>query len=379
MMIFLAMLKDAYRQLNSKRLFWVILALSGVVVLGYGSIGFNDAGMSVFFGLIKVDNPMFARDSFGAVLLYRGIFAQFILGLWLAWIATILALVSTAGVFPDFLADGAIDIVLSKPISRVKLFIFKYLSSLLFVILQVSVFCVGIFLCLGIRLGDWEPRIFLAIPLLTVFFSYLYSITTLVGVWTRSAMAALLITMLVWFGIFSLNAAENILNMVKTQVTIQAEQSEKNIARLETGIADLEAAEETEDSDTAITRLQVQIESLQEERDEKHAAVGKIERWHKPIRIVQSILPKTGETIGLLDRWLRRDTDINLTDLLSGNVEMDESGQLKRTQANEEREAERRIQAEYESRSEFYVVGTSLAFEGVLLGLAGLIFARRDF
>ena len=72
----------------------------------------------------------------------------------------------------------------------------KFATSLLFVLLQVTLFCVGVFLCMGIRLGDWEWKIFAAIPVVTLFFSYLFSVNVLFGVWTRSALAALLITMM---------------------------------------------------------------------------------------------------------------------------------------------------------------------------------------
>ncbi len=133
MRLFGAMLIDSYRELNSKKLFWVILAMSAMVVLTFGSIGFDETGMSMFFGLTHVENAMLTDGSFLASLVYRSIFATFMVGIWLAWIATILALVSTTTVFPDFVSGGAIDLVLSKPIRRVTLFFMKFVTSLLFV------------------------------------------------------------------------------------------------------------------------------------------------------------------------------------------------------------------------------------------------------
>ena len=44
-----------------------------------------------------------------------------------------------------------------------------------------------------------------------------------------------------------------------------------------------------------------------------------------------------------------------------------------------DRETMRRIQDDYESRSLWYVLGTSLLFEGCVLGLAALYFCRKDF
>ena len=44
-----------------------------------------------------------------------------------------------------------------------------------------------------------------------------------------------------------------------------------------------------------------------------------------------------------------------------------------------EREAGLRVQADYESRSSFYVIGTSLVFELVVLAGACFVFVRRDY
>ncbi|UCD76701.1 MAG: hypothetical protein JSV91_07195 [Phycisphaerales bacterium] len=378
MTVFLAMLLDAYRQLNSKKLFWVVLAISGIVVLFYGSIGFDDTGMSMFFGLTHIEDPMLTRDSFLSKLLYRSIFSTFILGLWLAWIATILALISTTAIFPDFLADGAIDIVLSKPVTRVKVFFFKYIASLLFVVLQVAIFCLGVFLCLGLRLSDWEWRIFAAIPLLTLFYSYLYSVNVLIGVWSRSTLTALLVTLLFWFGIFSTNAAETIVNRIKTQMIMEVEGNDRDIARMEVSLGGLQSNQVPADS-PARANLQRSLESTRSDRDERQVLIDKIERWHKPVRVLQAIMPKTGETIGLLDRWLRRDTDINIMDILDGAVAVDESGRYRRTQGDEDREIERRLESEAETRSDWYIIGTSLAFEAVVLLLGCSIFVKRDY
>ena len=50
MTAFLAMLLDAYRELNSRKLFWITLGMSVMVVIAFGSIGFNEQGMSMFYG-----------------------------------------------------------------------------------------------------------------------------------------------------------------------------------------------------------------------------------------------------------------------------------------------------------------------------------------
>jgi len=344
MSVAVALLVDAYRELNSRRLFWVTLVISGLVILGYASIGFDSTGMSMFFGLTHIENEFFTQGSPLAKLLYRSVFSTFMVGIWLAWVATILAIISTTSIFPDFVAGGAIDLVLAKPIRRTSLFFLKYLASLLFVVLQVSVFCVGVFLCMGWRIGEWNPMIFAAIPLVTLFYSYLYCVNVLVGIITRSALTALLVTMLFWVSLFSLNAAEAIVNRVRTQAVVRAEQA----------ISDKIRAEDEE-------------------------LIRKLDRWHRPVRLIQAVGPKTSDTIGLLERWFRRRDDLPLADLLTGNFTASESGGVTMRENNFERQVALRIEAEYHARSWWYLIGSSLAFEALVLGVAGFVFVRRDY
>nr|MCS5540463.1 hypothetical protein [Roseibacillus sp.] len=49
-------LLDSFRMLRSQKLFWIVLALSGMVALGYASIGFNQRGISLFFGLWTIEH-----------------------------------------------------------------------------------------------------------------------------------------------------------------------------------------------------------------------------------------------------------------------------------------------------------------------------------
>lgn len=377
MSVFAAMLLDSYRELNSRKLFWVILALSALFVILYGSIGFDETGMYLFFGLTHIDSEFVNADSPLSDVLYRGIFSTFVVPLWLAWIATILALISTATVFPDFVAGGSIDLVLSKPIGRIRLFLYKYIASLLFVLLQVAIFCIGIFVCMGVRLGDWEVKVFLAVPIVLIFFSYLFSVCVLIGVWTRSALAALLLTLLLWFGLYTINQAEGILNVFRTQMTVEVERDDARIIEVEQRRQEL-VDQNDETNVAAIQRVDDEIESLRASRDEQQGHIDTLVMWHQPVRWVQAVLPKTSETIGLLDRYLSRETDINLMDMMSGNVTRNADGEFV-TERDLEDQAMARMAEEYASRSLFYVVGSSLLFEFIVLGLACWIFCRRDY
>jgi ABC-type transport system involved in multi-copper enzyme maturation permease subunit len=376
--MFTAMLVDAYRELSARKLFWITLALSGLIVLFYGSMGFHETGMSMFYGLLNIESEFVTKGSLLAQILYRSIFTWFMVSIWLAWAATIIALISTSAIFPDFVASGGIDLVLSKPIRRTTLFATKYVLSLLFVILQVSLFSAGVFLCLGIRLGDWDPKIFAAIPVVTVFYSYLFSITVLVGVWSRSAITALLATFIFWSSLFGINLTEGIFNRQVIEIEIQLEAAAESAEQAELRLTALDDQDGDPDEQFR-ARLSEDVANARRSRDELQAGVDRIKRWYKPFRVIQAIFPKTGETVGLLDRWLKRDTDVNMLDILAGNVTRDASGEFVTMDRSRERETQRRMEESYVVRPVWYVVGTSLIFELVVLSGACVIFVRRDF
>ena len=86
------------------------------------------------------------------------------------------------------------------------------------------------------------------------------------------------------------------------------------------------------------------------------------------------ILPKTSETIGLLERMLRQHTGMDIDgDEPDENIRMFGPARISR------REFEQRLQDEMDSRSVTWIIGTSLIFEAVILGFACWRFSRRDF
>ena len=111
-----------------------------------------------------------------------------VVGLWLSFGAIAMAIISTAGIFPDFMAGGTIDLYFSKPISRIRLFTIKYSVGVLFALVQVSIFALGSYVVFGFRGHEWRSELFLMIPLIVLLYSYLFSVAVLLGVATRSTL-----------------------------------------------------------------------------------------------------------------------------------------------------------------------------------------------
>ncbi len=378
MRLFKAMIIDAYRQLSAAKLFWLTLGLSILVVLLYGSIGFNDAGMTMLFGLFEVESEFITEGSPWARGLYLSIYSNFLITIWLSWVATVLALISTCSIFPDFVSEGSIELSLSKPISRIHIFAMKFFVSMLFVMLQVSIFCFGIFLCVGLRIGEWNWMIFIAIPIVTLFYSYLFSVTVFTGMITKSGIAALLVTGVFWMALFSVSLSEGALTAIVTGEEVQLELYRDGIEKQQIMLDEIIAKSP---EDFRIKKKQERIDYLITANEDAQELLGKIRPWQTGISWALTLLPKTSQTIGLLDRWLSNEDGFDLAAIMRGDmteleamVEIDSTSHLALR-----RETNKRMQKEYDGRSLWYVVGTSIIFEGLVLGLASLIFCRRDF
>lgn len=330
---------DSYRLLAAKKLFWVALGFSVLIALVYASISFTSEGISVLFGAYTLESDFLSEGSPMAQYIYLTMFTDVLVPFWLGLFAIVLALISVCSVFPNFLQSGSIDIAVSKPINRVTLFFAKYLSSLLFVAIQVLVFCAIVFIAFGLRMESWNLGIFWAVPLIVFVFSLIYSVAVLTAVWTKSTLLSLLMAFLVWGVSWGIQVAESFIYKLAYTAPAQGV-----VVDMEAG-GRPEIAGEPRESDPGLAK------------------------FHRGIKLVGGPLPKTRDATYLLKKKIK----INGKDLTHTARFLDEGADAYEKNATKAKE-------DYENRhSEAYVVGTSLAFEAVVLSLACLIFVRRDY
>lgn len=372
----LAIFLDAYRELNARKLFWITLAISGLVVVSFAFIGINQQGLRVMFWDLPIpglNSTVMKPETF-----YKLTFTTLGINVWLSRFATILALVSTAGMFPDFISAGSIDLVLSKPIGRLRLFLTKYTTGLMFVGLQVTVFSIASFFVLGVKGKTWEPAVFLAIPVVTIFFSYLFCICVLLGLTTRSTIAALLLTLLVWLFIFALHVTESGILAGKLLMQQEIKSLERSVQRNETAIDRLKQRGSEIDFAVASAPIQQLLDKDRPELDRDRHLLANLEFAHNIAMDVMTALPKTTETVDLLGRWL-----VDLAELPAppdpDDVAPPEPGNRRRRGENGGGDLQREALQEMRSRSVWWVMGTSVMFEVGVLAIAAWIFCRRDF
>ena len=372
-----AIFLDAYRELNARKLFWLVMVFSSLVVLVFLVVNINDDGT---LKVLIWDTPIPVGTFVSDETFYKLMFTNFGVNIWLTWVATILALVSTASIIPDFISSGSIELVLAKPIGRLRLFLLKYISGLLFVTLQVAIFSFVSFFVIGIKGGAWEPAVFLAIPLVVCFFSYLFAFCVLIGLITRSAITALLLTIVFWIVIFGVDVTETLLFSARVTADLRIEALERELP-LRKKYLEESKLEDPPAKESRIARLETILADRENLMPDELESASDFRRFHRYSFYAKTVLPKTSETIALLERWL-----VELADL-PNNPSQNNSDQgfnfssldiTKQIRINQE-DFQKRMIDEQRSRSVFWVIGTSLAFELIILSLAAWIFCRRDF
>ena len=109
-------------------------------------------------------------------------------------ILLLISVILTSFFIPNMLRKGTLDLVVSKPVGKVQYLLYKYVGGLIFIAIISTIAIGGVWLMTGIRSGIFDPRFLITIPALILTFALLYSFSTLIGVLTRNAIAAMLLT-----------------------------------------------------------------------------------------------------------------------------------------------------------------------------------------
>jgi hypothetical protein len=108
------------------------------------------------------------------------------------------AILVTSSIIPQMFEGGAIDLLLSKPVSRIMLFLTKFAGGCVFIGLIAAYFISGLWLIAGARFGIWNGALFLCIPIMLFLFAIYYGVSALAGVIWRNAIVSVVVTVLFW-------------------------------------------------------------------------------------------------------------------------------------------------------------------------------------
>lgn len=197
-MQFWAMVVDSLRESMDRKIFWVMAAITVLVTLAMLSIGFESDRVTFVFGFWEVATDSFSPVSDLGKSRIAGVVVYGLMDFFLGTVGMVLMLVATGSMLPGFLERGCVDILLAKPIGRGRLFFYRYLTGLVFVLIHATLFVVLTFLASGIRWNSWFFGYLLSIPLVLLLFSYLYCVSALVAVKTGSAVATIMLSIAAW-------------------------------------------------------------------------------------------------------------------------------------------------------------------------------------
>ncbi len=315
-----ALIVDGFREAVEKKLFWIMTGLSVLLAMAMAMVEMTDTRVIVLFGLWEFETDLFAPSTPLGRAMIGEVLATNIGKVYIGFAGIIIALIATSGTIPALMERGAIDVVLAKPISRTVLLLGKFVGSLVFILIQAGWFVLLTFLVAGIRWHYWQPWYLLCIPLIVVLFSYLYACSVLFGVMTRSAMASLLLTGLAWIAFMVPQMAYGIL--------LSAPAIGLNVS----------------------------------------------ENWIRAAHMVKQVVPKTGDIIIIAGNLIGADESLVVDDeFMSG--EQAEPASLYNLNPALAVAAERRMRR----INPWFSIGTSLAFETVVLALAVRKFRRAEF
>lgn len=145
----------------------------------------------------------FARTYFGSQTL------PFLMNWIVGPFGVFAAILVTASIIPKTFESGAIDLLLSKPVTRTLLFLVKFLGGCAFILLLSTYFIVGTWLILGTRIGIWKTSLLWCIPVFMFMFLIYYAVSAFAAVVWRNSIVSVVVTILFWGACASMGLAKS--------------------------------------------------------------------------------------------------------------------------------------------------------------------------
>lgn len=155
----------------------------------------NVAQKQAFFGYAVWDFGQMPVNKSFFLATALTLFADYLLGV----IGIFVAVLVTSSFVPRTFETGAIDLLLSKPVSRSLVFLAKFFGGCAFITVIASYVIVGLYLIAGLRLDYWNHRFLWCIPLLLFLFAIYYSVSAMAGVLWRNAILSVVMAVMFWF------------------------------------------------------------------------------------------------------------------------------------------------------------------------------------
>lgn len=143
-----------------------------------------------------------------------------ILSIVVGTVGILFAVGITSPIIPRMYEQGALHLLLSKPVSRSLVFVTKFFGGCAFILLYISLLLTGLYVILGVRFGIWNTGLLWCIPVFVFSFAIFYSVSALSGAIWKNAIVALAMTALFWLICTTVGATHAIMKQLVDQKRI---------------------------------------------------------------------------------------------------------------------------------------------------------------
>lgn len=219
---------DALYQVLDNWVFRILAILTVIPILAVTILQFREDGIVFLFGVETWDydnlaSMLGAGSSVGLDLRTATIegLVSLLFNVLAGGIGVVFCIAATAFFVPRMIEKGAADILFHKPVSRLLLYLSRYVAGLMFVGVLSSLMVIGVYVGLLLFSGYNDPGILWAVPALIYMFGLIHAVSMMVAVPTRSTVAAILITVLFFFGNGCLHQGWQVKEMIALSIDQQ--------------------------------------------------------------------------------------------------------------------------------------------------------------
>jgi len=201
-----ALAADALYQVLDNKVFRILLVLVIVPVLGTLLFGFREDEIVFLFGakswsydglvdfMASLSGTRFGLED-PQTLVING-FSSLIVDFLAGSFGVMLTIAAASFFVPRMIEKGAADVLFHKPLSRLILYLSRYLAGVIFIALFAIALVGGMYLGFLVSSQYNDPGLLWAAVTLTYVFALIHGVSMLIGVVTRSTVAAIMLTIL---------------------------------------------------------------------------------------------------------------------------------------------------------------------------------------
>lgn len=184
-----ALIRDTFREAFARKIIWVLFGLSTLLILFFLFILKIDivqgamATVSLFGQQNNHEIPVdrLVRNTYGGIATFLYTWEMFF------------AVFASAGLTAHVLEPGRIELLLSKPVSRMHILLGRFAGNVLVIACNVIYLVLGIWIIFGIKTGIWGKEFLWAIVTTIFTFAVLLSVVVLMGVVFESTAVATIV------------------------------------------------------------------------------------------------------------------------------------------------------------------------------------------